>query len=206
MSTTNTANTPTPQAPGAPEPTSTPPAAGTPPVPTPPPAASTPPWGSEENFNAEKAWELIQNLRKEKAPDTKALETKIAEMQTSQEARNKALASALGLTEAPKSEDALAETVKALQDKFDASQRETTKLRVAAEKGVPAEYHYLLTETDTEKLVAQAEMAAEYARLKAQAAGTPDFQANPGQGQGGGTPSAEAIAEAEYAKFYPTSK
>lgn len=194
---------PTPQAPGAPEPTNQAPTPG--PVPT-PPAAVTPPWGSDENFNAEKAWELIQNLRKEKTPVIKALESKVAELQASTEARNKALASALGLSEAPKSEDDLAETVKSLQDKFETSQREAAKLRIAAEKGVPAEYHHLLTETDTEKLTAQAEMAAEYARLKAQAAGTPEFQANPGQGQGGTPPTPEAQAKAEYERFYPPSK
>ncbi|VXC08408.1 hypothetical protein [Aeromicrobium sp. 9AM] len=199
--------TPTPQAPAAAKPAE-------PAAPATPPAAAAktpetpkaPPWGSDENFKPAEAWELIQNLRKEKAPDTSALETKVAEMQASTEARNKALAEALGLTEPPKSEDALAETVKSLQEKFEASQRETTRLRIAAEKGVPAEYHHLLTETDTEKLTAQAEMAAEYARLKAAAAGTPEFQTNPGQGQGGAPGSPEALAEAEYAKFYPPPK
>lgn len=196
--------TPTPQAPGAPEPTN-PPVPAPAPVPSPSPAAQTPPWGKDEDFNPEKAWELIQNLRKEKTPDTKALEAKVTELQNGMVSRNQALAEALGLKEAPKTED-LAETVKNLQSQFQASQAEATKLRIAAEKGVPAEYHYLLTETDTEKLTAQAEMAAEYARLKAAAAGTPEFQANPGQGQGGGTPTPEALAEAEYAKFYPTPK
>lgn len=182
--------TPTPQAPAAakpadPAPTPAPTALA---APAPADAPEAPPWGDDENFKPSEAWKLIQNLRKEKTPDTSGLEAKLAEMQASTEARNKALAEALGLTEAPKSEDALAETVKSLQDKFAASEREATRLRIAAEKGVPPQYHYLLTETDTEKLTAQAEMAAEYARLKAQADGTPEFQANPGQGQGG-TPS-----------------
>lgn len=190
--------TPTPQAPGAPEPSTNPDTA--------PAAAKTPPWGSDENFKPEEAWELIQRLRKEKAPDTKALEAQVTELRASTEARNKALAEALGLAEAPKSEDALAETVKSLQEKFETSQREANKLRIAADKGVPAEYHHLLTETDTEKLTAQAEMAAEYARLKAAAAGTPQFQANPGQGQGGTPDSPEAIAAAEYERFYPNPK
>jgi hypothetical protein len=190
--------TPTPQAPGAPEPVDSAAPA--------PEAGKTPPWGSDENFKPQEAWELIQRLRKEKAPDTKALEAQVTELRASTEARNKALAEALGLAEAPKSEDALAETVKSLQEKFETSQREANKLRIAADKGVPAEYHHLLTETDTEKLTAQAEMAAEYARLKAAASGTPQFQANPGQGQGGTPDSPEAIAAAEYERFYPNPK
>lgn len=199
--------TPTPQAPAAAKPANPAPS----PAPVPAPVAPTeapkaPPWGSDENFKPSEAWELIQNLRKEKTPDTSGLETKLAEMQASTEARNKALAEALGLTEAPKSEDVLAETVKSLQDKFAASEREATKLRIAAEKGVPPQYHHLLTETDTEKLTAQAEMAAEYARLKAQAEGAPAFQANPGQGQGGAASTPEALAAAEYEKFYPSPK
>lgn len=200
--------TPNPQAPAAAAPAdpaaAAPPAAA--PVPT-PPAAKTPPWGSDENFNAEKAWELIENLRKEKAPDASALESRVAEMQAAAEARNKMLAEAFGLAEPPKTEDALAETVKSLQEKFETSEREAHKLRIAADKGVPPEFHHLLTETDTEKLTAQAEMAAEYARLKAAAAGTPPdpaFLSNPGQGQGGAPASAEAAAQAEYDTFYPT--
>lgn len=195
--------TPTPQAPAAAEPAA-PTHEGAPATSVNPPAAKAPPWGSDENFKPAEAWELIQNLRKEKTPDTSALETKVAEMQAAAEARNKVLAEAFGLTEPPKTEDDLAETVKSLQDKFEASQREATRLRIAAEKGVPAEYHHLLTETDTEKLTAQAEMAAEYARLKAAAAGTPEFQANPGQGQGGAPSTPEAIAAAEYEKYYPS--
>lgn len=192
------------QAPATPE-TTPPPAPKTVPEGTTAPVVEvkTPPWGDEKNFNAEKAWELIEKLRKEKTPDTKALEHKLAALESSNEARNKAMAEALGLAETPKGED-LAETVKSLQAQFHASQAEATKLRVASEKGVPAKYHYLLTETDTEKLAAQAEMAAEYARLKAQAEGTPDFQANPGQGQAGAPSTPEALAAAEYEKYYPT--
>lgn len=196
-------------------PTPTPPADAStdtpPPTPATPPVGEvkTPPWGDDENFNAEKAWELIEKLRKAKAPpvpaDFKALENKVHQLETSSASRNKALAEALGLAEAPKGED-LAETVKNLQTQFQASQAEAVKLRIAAEKGVPAEYHFLLTETDTEKLTAQAEMAAEYARLKAQADGTPQFQPNAGQGQSGTPGTPEAIAAAEYEKFYPEKK
>ena len=88
--------TPTPQAPAAAKPADPTPTAK--PVPAPPaassPAAKTPPWGSDENFNAEKAWELIENLRKEKTPDTSALEAKVAEMEAAAAARNKVLAEA----------------------------------------------------------------------------------------------------------------
>lgn len=197
--------TPTPPAPAAPEPTN-PPAPSTPPAPTPPPAAKTPPWGSDENFTPAKAWELIENLRKEKGGDTEALKSQVTAMQDAQKAQQERIAAALGLTEPPKSEDALTETVKNLQSQFEASQRDATRLRIAAEKGVPPEFHHLLTETDTEKLTAQAEMAAEYARLKAAATGTPAFQPNPGQGQGGTPLTPEAQAKAEYEQFYPPSK
>lgn len=183
----------TPQAPGAPKPAETPT----------PEAPKAPPWGSDENFNPAKAWELIENLRKEKTPDTSGLETRLAEMQATTEARNKALAEALGLTEAPKSEDALAETVKALQEKFEQADRLSTKLRIAAEKNIPAEYHDLLTETDPEKLSAQAEKVGALVAANAAAAATPGFQPNPGQGQGGGGASPEAITEAEYRQYHP---
>lgn len=187
------------------------------PAPPPPPPAAMPPWGSDENFNAEKAWELIQNLRKEKTPpapaDTTALQQQVAALQASTETRNKALAEALGLAEPPKSEDALAETVKNLQSQFEASQLEATKLRLAANPGVdaegkplpaiPAEYHNLLTETDTEKLKSQAEMVARLVAANTAAAATPPFVPNPGQGQGGGAASPEAIAEAEYRQYHP---
>lgn len=207
-------------------PASTPPAVIPPlntaiPAPPPPPPASTPPWGANENFDADKAWELIQNLRKEKTPpppaDTSALQQQVAALQADNEKRSKILAEALGLAEPPKSEDALAETVKGLQSQFEASQLEATKLRLAASPGlaadgnplpaIPAEYHHLLTETDTEKLKAQAEtvaqMVAQMTAATAAANATPPFVANPGQGQGGGGASPEAIAEAEYRQYHP---
>lgn len=168
--------------------------------------AKTPPWGSDENFTPAKAWELIENLRKEKGGDTETLKSQVAAMQESQKAQQERLATALGLTEPPQSEDALAETVKNLQSQFEASQREANKLRIAAEKNIPAEYHDLLTETDPEKLSAQAEKVGALVAAHAAAAGTPAFQPNPGQGQGGGSATPEAQAEAEYAKFYPPSK
>jgi hypothetical protein len=207
----------------APTPTPPPPSAAAPPlntaIPTPPAPATpaTPPWGADENFDASKAWELIQNLRKEKAPtpaDTTALQQQVAALEASTAARNKALAEALGLAEPPKSEDALAETVKNLQSQFEASQLEATKLRLAANPGVdtegkplpaiPVEYHNLLTETDTEKLKAQAEMVARLVSANVAATATPPFVPNPGQGQGGTPATPEAQAAAEYAQYYPS--
>lgn len=166
-------------------------------------AEKQPPWGKPENFDPDKAWELIQNLRTEKGGDTEALRAQLAEIQSAQNAQKKALAEALGLTEPPKTEDALAETVRNLQEQFVASQREATILRIAAEKKIPAEYHDLLTETDPEKLAAQAEKVSALVTAKSAVEGTPAFQANPGQGQGGTPNTPEAIAEAEYRQYHP---
>lgn len=190
--------TPTP---GAPEPT-TPTATN----PNPTPAANAgeqPPWGSAENFDAEKAWKLIQNLRNEKADP--ALKQQVDALTAAQEQQRAKFAEALGLTEPPKNEDDLAETVRSIQERLNASEREATKLRIAAEKNIPAEYHDLLTETDTEKLQAQAEKVGALVAANAAASQTPQFQPNPGQGQGGAPLSDEAKAAAEYAKFYPDS-
>lgn len=152
-------------------------------------ADKQPPWGDKpEDFSPEKAWELIQKLRDQKGGDADELKAQVAAIQTAQESQKKALAEALGLTEPPKSEDALAETVKNLQAQFQASQREATILRLAAEKNIPAEYHDLLTETDPEKLAAQAEKVGALVVAKSAAEGTPAFQANPGQGKGTGAP------------------
>lgn len=175
--------TPTPQAPAAAEPVATPPTAtaaeATPKTEAPKPGDPGDAFKSEESKNA-----VLADLKKEREA-RQALEAKVTLFESSTAERNKALAEALGLTEAPKTEDDLAATVKSLQENFEASQREAAKLRIAAEKGVPPEHLHRLTETDPEKLTAQAEMVAEYARLKAAADGTPQFQANPGQGQGG---------------------
>lgn len=207
---------PVPAPPAAPAPQPVPPLNTAIPAPPPPPPAVTPPWGSEENFNAEKAWELIQNLRKEKTPapvDTSALQQQVAALQASTEASKRAVAEAFGLTETPQSED-LAEMVKNLKSQFETSQLEATKLRLAANPGVdaegkplpaiPAEYHNLLTETDTEKLKSQAEMVARLVAANQTAATPPAFVPNPGQGQGGGANTPEAVAAAEYAHYYPS--
>lgn len=192
-------STPNTQAPGAPEP-----AATDLPAPVSPEAPKPGDKPADDFKSPESKTAVLADLVRERDA-RQALEAKLTQFESATAERNKALAEALGLAEAPKSED-LAATVKGLQDRIDNSEREATRLRIAAEKEVPAAYHYLLTETDTEKLTAQAEMAAEYARLKAQAEGTPQFQANPGQGQGGTPGTPEAIAAAEYAKYYPEEK
>jgi len=168
----------------------TPPAAPPQPKPTPPTtvekaeAEKAPPWGDDANFDPKKAWELIQNLRNKEA-GTEELRQQLADMQATQEQQKKALAEALGLSEPPKSEDDLAETVKAIQEQLATSQREATKLQIAAEKQIPAEYHHLLTETDPERLKTQAETVAQ---LVQKAVTPPAFVPNPGQGQGGEPP------------------
>jgi hypothetical protein len=120
------------------------------------------------------------------------------------DAQNKAFAEALGVTEAPKNED-LAETVKSLQDQIAKDRHDALLDRVAAANGIDDEHKDLLTETDPERLKAQAAKVGALVSAKKAAEATPEFQANPGQGQGGATPNAEALAEAEYAKFYPPS-
>lgn len=179
-----TEQTPTPQAPGAPEPAA--PAATT-------TAAPTPPSGDFKSEESKAS--VLADLAKERDA-RQALEARL-------DAQNKAFAEALGVTEGPKSED-LTETVRNLQKQFEASRLEATKLRIAAEKKIPTEYHDLLTETDPEKLAAQAEKVSALVTAKAEAEGAPAFQANPGQGQGGALSTPEALAEAEYAQFYPT--
>ena len=170
-------------------------------------AAKTPPWGEDKNFTPEKAWELIQNLRREKGGAADELKAQLDTLTAQQDAQKKAFAEALGLTEPPKNEDELAETVRQIQEQLAASQRDATRLRIAAEHSVPAEFHHLLTETDPEKLKAQAETVAALVAAKTDAAAQPPaFQPNPGQGQGGGAPSEQALADAEYERYYPTPK
>lgn len=149
---------------------------------------------SEESKQA-----VLADLAKERDA-RQALEKKI-------EDQNKALAAAFGLTEEPKSGDDLTETVNALKARLDASERTATKLAIAAEYKIPAEHHDLLTETDTEKLKAQAEKVG--ALIAAASPGgeqqqNPAFVANPGQGQGGPTDPSAAEA-AEYERFYPST-
>ena len=192
-------STPTEQAPVATKPaeTATPAASAAPVVEAPKPGDPAAGFKSEESKNA-----VLADLHKEREA-RQGLETKLAAFETSNEARNKALAEALGLTEAPKSED-LAETVKGLQQQIAASNLEATKLRIAAEFNIPAEHQDLLTETDPEKLKAQAEKVGALVAAKNAADGIPAFQANPGQGQGGAPADPVAAAAAEYGTYYPT--
>lgn len=178
------------------EPTNQPPA----------PEAKQPPWGKPENFDPDKAWELIENLRKEKGGVTDELKAQLDSLTAQQEAQKKALAEALGLTEPPKTEDALTETVNGLKARADAADLKATRLEIAAEFKIPAEHHHLLTETDTEKLKAQAETVGALVAAAATPGQSqnPAFVANPGQGQGGKT-DPSAAEEAEYAKYYPST-
>jgi hypothetical protein len=189
----------TPQAPAAAEPTN--------PTPAAPPATQTPaapaaeapkPGDPAAGFKSEESkTAVLADLAKERDA-RQALEARL-------DAQNKAFAAALGVTETPKNED-LAETVKNLQEQIAKDRHDALIDRVAAANGIDAEHQVLLTETDPEKLKAQAAMVGALVAAKNAAAGTPAFQANPGQGQGGQPPTPEALAAAEYEKFYPTPK
>lgn len=177
-------------------------------APTPTPAASggekQPPWGKPENFDADKAWELIQNLRNEKGDPTVAAQ--IDAMRQEQQKQRDALAAALGLKPEETSDaDKLAKQIEAMQGQILASERRA----ISATSGVPES---LLTATDADGLRQQAEalvqfaQAAHFAAITAAPSTPPAFQTNPGQGQNGGPLSAEQIADAEYEKYYPSSK
>lgn len=160
----------------------------------------TPPWGTQENFNAEKAWELIQNLRAEKSGGDDALRQELDALKAQQQQQTEAFAKALGLKpEETSGTDDLANRLNTLQEQFAATQRKAQILELAAEHEIPAEYRHLLTATEPDALAAQAKSVGELVKARQEAANTPPFQQNPGQGQGGGAaPSlAEQIAAAE---------
>ena len=191
----------TPEQPAAP---ATPPA-----HPTPPPAAEKqPPWGKPENFDADKAWELIQNLRSEKGGDT-SLKTELDQLRQQQTQQRDALATALGVKpEETSDSDKLAKQIDSLRGQILTSE----KRALAAEFKIPEQYHHMLTAADADGLRKQASdlvefaQAAHYAAVTSQPAPPPPaFQANPGQGQGGGQLTPEAQAAAEYEKYYPSS-
>jgi hypothetical protein len=174
-----TATTPT-EAPGAPEPSAT----NTPAVdaakesapkadPAKPNQAGE--FKSDESKNA-----VLADLKKVR-DENKALKEQF-------EAQGKAIAAAFGLTEAPKAED-LTETVKTLQAQIAEDRHAALLDRVAAAHGIDDEHKDLLTETDPEKLKAQAAKVGALLTAKKAEAATPEFQPNPGQGQGG-TPGA----------------
>lgn len=167
--------TPTPQAPAAAEPeANTPPATPSQDAPkdaTPKPGDPAAEFKSEESKNA-----VLADLKKVR-DENKALREQF-------EAQGKAIASAFGLAEAPKSED-LAETVKTLQAQISEDRHAALLDRVAAANGIDDEHKDLLTETDPEKLKAQAAKVGALLTAKKAAAADPDFQPNPGQGQSG---------------------
>lgn len=130
---------------------------------------------SEESKNA-----VLADLKKVR-DENKALKEQF-------EAQGKAIAAAFGLTEAPKAED-LAETVKTLQAQIEQDRHAALLDRVAAANGIDDEHKDLLTETDPEKLKAQAVKVGALLAAKKAAEAPPEFQPNPGQGQSG-TPGA----------------
>ncbi len=190
-------------------PEQTPPPAPAPPAPTaPPPAAEKqPPWGKPENFDADKAWELIQNLRNEKGGDS-TLKSELDQLRHQQTQQRDALAAALGVKpEETSDSEKLAEQIESLRGQILTSE----KRALAAEFKIPEQYQHMLTATDANGLRKQATdlvefaQAAHYAALTSQPTPPPPaFQANPGQGQGGGQLTPEAQAAAEYEKYYPS--
>lgn len=196
---TATPPTPAPPTPGPPQ--------------TPPPAAEQqgkqPPWGKPENFDPDKAWELIQNLRSEKGagPD---LRTELDQLRAQQTQQRDALAAALGVKPEETSDtEKLAQQIESLRGQIVASERRA----LAIEFRVP---EAMLTAADTAAMRQQAESLVAFAQASHFAATTaapaatqtppPAFQPNPGQGQGNTPPSPEALADAEYEKYYPSPK
>ena len=157
----------TPQAPGAPAPAAT----GVTPEPSKPvdPAKDT--FKSEESKTS-----VLADLAKERDA-RQALEAKI-------EAQNKAMLAAFGVTEVPKAEDA-AEMVATLRKEIADDRRAALIDRLAAAHGIDTAHQVLLTETDPEKLQAQAVMVGALVKAKTATDEIPAFQANPGQGQSG---------------------
>lgn len=169
-------------------------------------AEKQPPWGDKpENFDADKAWEMIQNLRAEKSDPT--FRAELDQFKQQQTAQRDALAAALGLKPEETSDaDKLAAQIDSLRGQITASERRA----LAIEYKVP---EAMLTATDAAEMRKQAEALVEFAQASHYAASTaapqtppPAFQQNPGQGQGNTPPSNEALADAEYEKYYPSPK
>lgn len=175
-----------------------------------PPAEKQPPWGKPENFDADKAWELIQNLRTEKGGADPSLKSELDLLRQQQTQQRDALARALGVKpEETSDSDKLAQQIESLRGQILTSE----KRALAAEFKIPEQYQHMLTATDADGLRKQASdlvefaQAAHFAALTAQPPpAAPNFQPNPGQGQGGGQLSPEAQAAAEYEKYYPSKK
>lgn len=132
---------------------------------------------------------VLADLKKEREA-RQALASQLDEFKSAQAKQTQALAEAFGIQGEPKTED-LAETVRGLQAQIAASELEAARLRIAAEHKIPADYHDLLTETDLEKLSAQAAKVG--ALVAAQGLGkTPEYLSNPGQGRGDGSTGGDA--------------
>lgn len=188
------------------------PAQPTPPAPPAQPEASAaeegkrPPWGDAANFNAEEAWKTIQNLRKEKGGDPN-LRTELDQLRQQQQAQRDALAAALGVKPEETSDaDKLAQQIETLRGQIVASERRA----ISATTGVP---EHLLTATTADDLREQAAAFVEFAQAAHYAAATsspapqaPAFQPNPAQGQGNTPPSPDAMADAEYEKYFPSAR
>lgn len=194
-------------------PVPTPPAA---PAPTPPegtPPEKQPPWGSPENFTPDKAWELIQSLRAERGDPAARQEVdsrkntrlreEVDQLKQSQTQQRDALAKALGVKPEETSDtDKLARQIDSLRGQI----LDSEKRALAVEFKVPVA---MLTAADAEGLRSQATALKEFAEAAHYAATTsqppPPFEQNAGQGQGNTTPTLEALAVAEYEKYYPST-
>ena len=154
--------------------------------------------GGDKRFTEDDVERIIAG-RLQKYADYDDLKAKVGNLETVQQQVD-AIAKAFGQGDGEKPEaDKLADTVRDLQEKFAESERARALLDVADEHGIPKEYRHLLTETDPDRLKAQAESVAELVKDKAEREGAPPFQRNPGQGQGSGKPPtlAEQLAAAE---------
>lgn len=184
-----------------PEPTPTP-QAGNPastPDPATPPAAATPPWGSDAEFNPEKAWNLIQGLKADKE--------KLSAREVLTDDQKAKLDEYDRLAEASKTELEKAQEAAA---KLTPLQQENARLKVAIEKGLPANLIGRLQGDTPEALAADAD--ALLSLIGTTPGATPPSEPqlpkpNPAQGtSGGGAPSAaEAAAQAAASGDWRTS-
>jgi len=138
---------------------------------------------------------VLADLAKERDA-RQALEKQIADREAADAEWKANLAKALGVgPEETSATDKLAEQIKALQTQVATSTREATILKVAAAPGVdaegkplpaiPAEYHHLLTASETEALQEQARSVAALIAANAEKADPPNFQTSNGQGHSG---------------------
>lgn len=177
--TQNAPEQPTPQPPVSPA-TATTATTATPEATREPSAAGTPsPSDPADGFKSEESKNAVLADLKKVRDENKALKEQF-------EAQGKAIAAAFGLAEAPKAED-LTETVKTLQAQIAEDRHAALLDRVAAANGIDDEHKDLLTETDPEKLKAQAAKVGALLTARKAAEAPPEFQPNPGQGKGAAT-------------------